>query len=533
MGFAFINSAFGQISTVAADHPDALARTNMIDLDYLAITPGAWPPTVSLVKIVTVPVIIKGKEMGSVEVPIGTDVKVLRVTKDKIVIGYMGGTKSIPISSTDLPDRVAANRNTSSSNTSRLTEGAEETSSHSSEKMSSDSRRTRHTLTVGDRQANLELYSYAADKLKSLLMPNGIPKRDIEPIDWSINISDSPIVITDSGVAETKITPSFNRAYGQNIQIRLYTCYDFKTNSVATITYLMPFSELKRSSVFRNKRINAKCPIVTPGFPRHSLFYYPISGSFSDISDRSKFPAFTWPYLFVIVDINDLVVGVQFGMDIGISGEHVSNGSASVYDFVKCRTVSDALWEIKHTTTPLAMGGIAVNSTLNRKAGKKPNTQPKLEGSSLLYLPQPMVNTLLFGLATDEELKAAHVTNDIKGSVTLIVNGGQTIYRPNQIFTPPGGKTIVSSSRPILGAQAEIDCYLGLHLNEAIKIASMKDPEFAMAFRWGESDADPSNPLYTTICLKRGDEKIYLKQGNYGNEILKSGDVIEISTRPW
>jgi len=91
-----------------------LAQSEQVDLSKIASAdPASWPKTVKLRVTTVFPVISQGKEIGKVNVPAGTEVKLARVLSDRAGVAYsadgsvanMGGTWVRP-GDTDLVERA-------------------------------------------------------------------------------------------------------------------------------------------------------------------------------------------------------------------------------------------------------------------------------------------------------------------------------------------------------------------------------------------------------------------------------------------
>jgi hypothetical protein len=92
-------------STVADTQP------NVVDLATLATTPADWPKTVTLKDgSIVFPVIINGKAAGEIQATPGMQVALVKVTPDQLTIAFQGAVQTVPVSSTDLIERVQASR---------------------------------------------------------------------------------------------------------------------------------------------------------------------------------------------------------------------------------------------------------------------------------------------------------------------------------------------------------------------------------------------------------------------------------------
>lgn len=70
-------------------------------------TPGAWPKTVTLKQPVIFPALYNGQIVGSLTAPPGTAVKLVRIQGEQLVLGFNGGTQTVPWQWTDLEQWAA------------------------------------------------------------------------------------------------------------------------------------------------------------------------------------------------------------------------------------------------------------------------------------------------------------------------------------------------------------------------------------------------------------------------------------------
>ena len=76
----------------------------------LAGNPAAWPKTLRLKQEEVFPVVFDSQVHGSVTVPSGTDVKLLSVDGEQVVVDYQGGTQRLSWKVTDLEEAVKRGR---------------------------------------------------------------------------------------------------------------------------------------------------------------------------------------------------------------------------------------------------------------------------------------------------------------------------------------------------------------------------------------------------------------------------------------
>ena len=77
-----------------------------LDLAAVVRTPALWPKQVNLVKTATFPVAINGRVAGEAQVPVGTALRLLRVTYQYVEVDYQNGRQVVPVASTDLMQRA-------------------------------------------------------------------------------------------------------------------------------------------------------------------------------------------------------------------------------------------------------------------------------------------------------------------------------------------------------------------------------------------------------------------------------------------
>ena len=93
------------VNRAAAEH---LARNgpSSVDLYKLASDATRWPKTVKINHTVAFPAVVDGKEVGKVNVPAGTELKVVRIAAGKLGLVYNGGGAWVQPEETDIDDRV-------------------------------------------------------------------------------------------------------------------------------------------------------------------------------------------------------------------------------------------------------------------------------------------------------------------------------------------------------------------------------------------------------------------------------------------
>jgi len=97
--------------TFQAAPEQSATPSDVVDLAALANTPAEWPKTVRLKDgSVVFPVIINGQSAGEIQSVPGMQVAVVKVTPDHVTVSFQGSLQAVPISSTDLIERVKASR---------------------------------------------------------------------------------------------------------------------------------------------------------------------------------------------------------------------------------------------------------------------------------------------------------------------------------------------------------------------------------------------------------------------------------------
>jgi len=109
-------------SSVAQGNPakpstSAPKKNIPVDINQLAANQALWPKAVKIKQITSFPAVMDGKKVGEINVPAGTEVKLIQVQPDKVAVAYspdgkpanLGGTW-IKATDTDLIERVQAGR---------------------------------------------------------------------------------------------------------------------------------------------------------------------------------------------------------------------------------------------------------------------------------------------------------------------------------------------------------------------------------------------------------------------------------------
>jgi hypothetical protein len=85
--------------------------SDVVDMTQLANTPADWPRIIALKdSSVVFPIIINGQSAGEVQSVPGMQVSVVKITPTQITVSFQGSVETVPVSSTDLIERVKAAR---------------------------------------------------------------------------------------------------------------------------------------------------------------------------------------------------------------------------------------------------------------------------------------------------------------------------------------------------------------------------------------------------------------------------------------
>ncbi len=90
--------------------PAPLPTPETVDVAALASAPGDWPRNVTLKQAVTFPAVVNGTVSGEVKLSAGMQVTLTKVSAGAVDLEFQGGTQSVPVASTDLIERVLAER---------------------------------------------------------------------------------------------------------------------------------------------------------------------------------------------------------------------------------------------------------------------------------------------------------------------------------------------------------------------------------------------------------------------------------------
>jgi len=82
------------------------AAPGSFDLATFAAHPESWPRSIAIKAETEFPAVLNGKTVGSVRVPAGTQVHLLKVENGQLGVEYQGGGKWLAPGATDLSQRV-------------------------------------------------------------------------------------------------------------------------------------------------------------------------------------------------------------------------------------------------------------------------------------------------------------------------------------------------------------------------------------------------------------------------------------------
>jgi hypothetical protein len=82
------------------------AQPKPFDLASLASNPAAWPKTLVLRQPVTFPAVYDSQVVGTVTAPPGTVVSLVNIQGEQLTLDYLGGTQTLPWTTTDIADAV-------------------------------------------------------------------------------------------------------------------------------------------------------------------------------------------------------------------------------------------------------------------------------------------------------------------------------------------------------------------------------------------------------------------------------------------
>ena len=97
------------VSSQACAEPNS-NTTETVDFVQLTKNPREWPPEVALTAKLTWPVFVKEQRAGTMELPIGMKLKLVKVQGNRITVALGETVQIIPATLTDLGDRVLALR---------------------------------------------------------------------------------------------------------------------------------------------------------------------------------------------------------------------------------------------------------------------------------------------------------------------------------------------------------------------------------------------------------------------------------------
>jgi hypothetical protein len=166
---------------------------------------------------------------------------------------------------------------------------------------------------------------------------------------------------------------------------------------VENIEYLMPFEVCRRK--LRLEGLTTRKPIICPGWPQQTFFYYSFSGAFEDAFTR----------LLLIVDATDQIAAVQFVRD---SPEELVRPRLVVarrnewhtFNFVESRSRLLTSVEIDHVVRRGLLRRRQIVQIDSMASSRNPD-HPRILERIRLYLPQPIVDLILESVRPAREAK--------------------------------------------------------------------------------------------------------------------------------
>lgn len=163
------------------------------------------------------------------------------------------------------------------------------------------------------------------------------------------------------------------------------------------IHYLMPIDEVLKS--FKINRISQKHAIVCPGFANRSFYYNAYSGDYGDGYNQ----------MLLVTDVQNQLVAIQFVSENPINDRpnKISKKRHSkkrhskkwhIYNLVQTKTKANPkatiAWDIKEVSFPLK--GINIEGIIYRIDSEFANSDGKIMERNILYIPQPIINIILY-----------------------------------------------------------------------------------------------------------------------------------------
>ncbi len=270
-----------------------------------------------------------------------------------------------------------------------------------------------------------DFHAHTVQELNALIAVAGIPELDLGTSDWGIDL----VLGDDSGKVEKEENGEGASAFTQE--------------QTLNIKYLMKFDDLRYSLPDKlSKDVLLKYPIATSGFPKDSFFYYSIDGSFKDpeiIPGDPRAPKI-WSHLLVIVDRKDQIAGIELSDESGKNADALAekNDHYYVYDFVRNGVKSMSAWSVRHQVFSSGKNeGFKIYSSLY-------DGDLHVKKCSMLFLPQPVINTLLLESASDHERRVLQQSQATTGVVYFAYDNSG-------------------------GIPVNVECYDGMQLKEAIQ----------------------------------------------------------------
>jgi len=105
-GASDATSAAGKKRAKASPTPAPKTPEPPLTMERFVANPALWPKNVKLRKTTEFPAVLNSKRVGTVQVPAGSEVHLVKVEKDKLGLEFQGGGAWVPVGETDLTDQV-------------------------------------------------------------------------------------------------------------------------------------------------------------------------------------------------------------------------------------------------------------------------------------------------------------------------------------------------------------------------------------------------------------------------------------------
>jgi hypothetical protein len=99
-------SPVASASTPAPASVAPAAPPKPFNIADVAVNPSIWPQYVTLKQPIVFPVVLSGRQVGTVTVPAGSKAKLQNIEGGEVALVYEDGTQTVPWQSTDLEEQV-------------------------------------------------------------------------------------------------------------------------------------------------------------------------------------------------------------------------------------------------------------------------------------------------------------------------------------------------------------------------------------------------------------------------------------------